>query len=266
MIFLKSIVKLHEVSNEKYPFSLPVLENFKELNFLKPVTIFCGDNGSGKSTFLEIIGLCAGSIRISNKPMKEDREFENLSYAAKYFKLSWTLKNKKGFFLRSEDFIEYVKNFDKTKESMSESLKEVESEYKGRSQFSKNLARMPYCNSLYAMNNMYNGDLNEKSHGESYLEFFRSRIKPSGLYILDEPEAPLSPLNQIGFLAAINEMVKQNCQFIIATHSPILMAYKDAQIYEMSGNKINSVKYSDIESVRFLRSFLNNPDKYLRYI
>ncbi|NJN55708.1 MAG: AAA family ATPase, partial [Anaerolineae bacterium] len=109
-------------------------------------------------------------------------------------------------------------------------LRRVDQEYAGRSAHAKGLARMPFAGQLHEMRQQYGRDLNTYSHGESFLELFQSRLQPGGLYLLDEPEAPLSPTRQLTLLSMIKQMVAQNCQFIIATHSPLLMAYPDAAI------------------------------------
>jgi predicted ATPase len=117
------------------------------------------------------------------------------------------------------------------------------------------------------MERRYGADLDANSHGESYFRLFRSRFVPNGLYLLDEPEAPLSPMRQIGLLAMIKMMVEEhNAQFIIATHSPILMAFPDATIYSFDTAPVRAVAYQDLEHVSVTREFLANPQRYLRHI
>jgi predicted ATPase len=125
---------------------------------------------------------------------------------------------------------------------------------------------MAYARELAAMQEQYGRQLNNFSHGESFLELFQSRFRPNGLYLLDEPEAPLSPAHQLTFLSLLKQMVAQKCQFIIATHSPILMAYPEATIFSFDESPIQSVAYDDLEHVAITRSFLNNPDQYLRHL
>lgn len=268
MVFLRSISYNKPEGKEPfiYPLSIPLLRDFHVMEFNTPVTLLVGDNGSGKSTLLEIISSSVNGIRIADKELQEDEEFRNFIEVSKFFKLSFSIKNKKGFFLRAEDFINYTRNFGDTRKKMQQEIEDTDERFKNNSPYARSLAKLPYYSSLYQMDSMYEGQLNEKSHGESFLEFFRSRLKPDGLYILDEPEAPLSPYNQIALMTIIKEMVKRNCQFIISTHSPMLMAYKDATIYELKGSNIDRVKYEEIESIKILKSFINNPDKYLRYL
>lgn len=252
--------------NDEYPFNIPLVRSFTKIAFDAPITILVGENGTGKSTLLEAIACAVGSITISDIDIIKDREFEYARALSKHLKLSWTIKTNKGFFLRAEDFINYLRKLHIMKTDMEQELADVDNRFHGRSQYARDLARMPYTRSLYEMKNMYNGDLESKSHGESFLEFFSARFIPNGLYILDEPETPLSPMNQFAFMAMLKEMINQNSQFIIATHSPIIMAYPGATIYDLNDLPIKKTDYMDIESVKFFKSFLNNPEGFLRYL
>jgi len=268
MFHLKEVSYLNKVHglNSVYPFNIPLMKSFTKIAFDTPITILVGENGTGKSTLLEAIACAVGSITIGDIDINTDREFESARALSKNLKLSWTIKTNKGFFLRAEDFINYLRQLHIMKTDMEKEMADVEDRYHGRSQYARSLARMPYARSLYEMKNMYNGDLESKSHGESFLEFFSSRFIPNGLYILDEPETPLSPMNQFAFMAMLKEMVNQNSQFIIATHSPIIMAYPGATIYDLNDLPIKKSNYLDIESVRFFKSFLNNPEGFLRHL
>lgn len=116
------------------------------------------------------------------------------------------------------------------------------------------------------MKDKHGEGLETKSHGESFLELFNSRFRPNGLYILDEPETPLSPMKQLAFISMLKEMVKENAQFIIATHSPILMAIPDATIISFDQAPIREVGYNELEHVNLTKDFLNNPEGYLRHL
>jgi predicted ATPase len=116
------------------------------------------------------------------------------------------------------------------------------------------------------MEQRYGVDLDANSHGQSFLRLFQSRFVPGGLYLLDEPEAPLSPQSQLALLAMIGEMVAQHAQFIIATHSPMVLAYPDAQIYSFDSIPIRPVAYEALDHVRLTRDFLNAPDRYLNQL
>ena len=142
----------------------------------------------------------------------------------------------------------------------------MDSEYAGRSKLAKDLAKLPHANELHAIKKRYGEGLDSRSHGESFLALFQSRFVPNGLYLLDEPEAPLSPIRQLAFLSALKQMIAEESQFIIATHSPIIMAFPDAEILSFDGGQIRKVKYDDLEHVTLTREFLNDPKTYLRHL
>ena len=123
---------------------------------------------------------------------------------------------------------------------------------------------MPHAHTLGDLERLYANDLARRSHGEGYLDFFSSRLKPDGLYLLDEPEAALSPFNQLVLLHLLQDAAEQRCQFLVATHSPVLLACPDAAIYEMSEAGMQRRGYRELESVRFLKAFLADPERLLR--
>ena len=151
-----------------------------------------------------------------------------------------------------------------TREELQADLESVERDYVDRSETARQYARSAYAGQLGQMQREYGKDLDARSHGESYLALFQARFVPGGLYLLDEPETPLSPLRQLSFLVMLKNMVAQNAQFIIATHSPIIMAFPGAVILNFDGDKIKQVYYQDLEHVCITKSFLENPDLYLR--
>jgi predicted ATPase len=153
-----------------------------------------------------------------------------------------------------------------TKEEFQQDLENIDEEYKGRSNYAKALASMPYNGQLADMQRRYGDGLDSYSHGESFLTLFQSRFVPDGLYLLDEPEAALSPMRQLTFLAALKQMVAENSQFIIATHSPILLAFPDAQILQFADGKIQEVKYNQLEHVQLTKDFLNSPESFLKHL
>ena len=125
---------------------------------------------------------------------------------------------------------------------------------------------MPALTSLHEMERRYGIDLDENSHGQSFLKLFRSRFVPGGLYLLDEPEAPLSPQSQLGLLAMIGDMVRQDAQFIIATHSPILLGFPNATIYSCDRAPIERVPFEELDHVVITREFLNAPGRFFKHL
>lgn len=249
----------------QYPFNLPLLRGLEEMRFSAPVTFFVGENGTGKSTLLEALACAAEMITVGSESVKTDHSLVHARELAKYLRLAWTKRTRKGFFLRAEDFFGYAKRQNELRAEMESDLLEIEHEYRERSEYAKALARMSTSGQLGDMRRRYGGGgLDAYSHGESFLTLFQSRFVPDGLYLLDEPEAPLSPLRQLTLIAAIKEMEAQNGQFIIASHSPILMAYPGAEIFHFSEGRIERARFDDLEHVRLMRDFLNNPDAFLR--
>jgi predicted ATPase len=249
-----------------FPFDVPVIRALTELSFDTPVTFFVGENGSGKSTVLEAIALSARLPTVGSAPASDDETLEAQRAFAKTLKLVWNQKRRAGFFLRAEDFFGFTKQLTTLRSEMQQRLAHLEAEYRERSEYAKRLAQGPAAGSLADMERRYGVDLDAHSHGQSFLKLFQSRFAPGGLYLLDEPEAPLSPQSQLALMTMIADMVAQNAQFVVATHSPILLAYPGARIYSFDGGTIQSVEYGELEHVALTRDFLNAPQRYLRHL
>jgi len=259
--------RLGEQTRPDYPFSVPAIAGLTEIEFTTPVTFLVGENGSGKSTFMEALAVAARSVTVGSADAHWDDSLKPLQTLARMFKLTWAKRTHKGFFLRAEDFFGFAKRMGQMRAEMEGELATIDREYVGRSDKAKSLAALPYRNELAAMERRYGVDLTARSHGESFLNLFQSRFVPDGLYLLDEPEAPLSPLRQVGFLALLNEMVTtHNAQFIIATHSPILMAFPGATILNFDSAPVRPVRWDELEHVAITRSFLNDPGAYLQHL
>jgi predicted ATPase len=150
------------------------------------------------------------------------------------------------------------------KAELRERIAEIEREYEERSDLARGLALGPAYGSLEAIDGRYGGDLDGRSHGQSFLTLFQARFVPGGLHLLDEPEAPLSPQSQLGLIALMQEMIEQGGQFIIATHSPILLAFPGATIYTFDRTPPERISFEEIEHVNLTRAFLNDPQSFLR--
>jgi predicted ATPase len=268
MIHLQSLTPRPFLESDlgDFPFTVPVVRSLAEIKFTTPVTFFVGENGSGKSTVMEALACAVESITVGSESVKTDKTLAPVRRLAKYFKLAWTKRTRKGFFMRAEDFFGYARSMRETREELEEEYNNVERDYKGRSKYAADLARSAYAGQLSAMQNRYGKDLDNFSHGEAFLTLFQARFVPGGLYLMDEPEAALSPSRQLSFLSALKQMVENEAQFIIATHSPIILAYPDAQILQFREGAIREVKYNDLEHVNLTRDFLANPEAFLRYL
>lgn len=255
-----------ETLPDHFPFTVPAIRSLGRLDFTSPVTFLVGENGSGKSTLLEGVAAAAGSINIGSDAVERDRSLASVRPLANYLKLSWSKKTRRGFFMRAEDFFGFVRKLNEVKEGLEQDLDRVDREYSGRSATARDFARLAYTSELHSLRKDYGQGLDARSHGESYLHFFQARFSPGGLYLLDEPEAPLSPLRQLSFLVMLKSMVEQQAQFIIATHSPILMAFPGATILNFEAGKIEAVQYEALEHVQITRSFLTDPERYLNHL
>lgn len=231
-----------QIDWQEYPFSLPIIRNFKALTFPNQVTFFVGENGTGKSTILEAIAIQAGfgyegGNRNINFKTNNDQSVELLS---EQMILSWRLKLTNGYFFRAESFFNLANYIDLISKDQGPEI--TYKPYGGKS-------------------------LHVQSHGESFLAFFKTRINQSGLFIFDEPEAALSPQRQLALLSIMHQMCKNpQTQFIIATHSPILLAYPNATIYSCDSHQLTKIAYEDTDHYQLTKNFLNNPARYLNHL
>ncbi|AFS78148.1 putative ATPase, AAA-type [Gottschalkia acidurici 9a] len=216
-----------------YPFSLDSVKNLFNIELHPKVTFIIGENGTGKSTILEAIAVSYGFNPEGGTKNFNFSTKETHSDLHEYIRLIKGIRKPKGgFFLRAESFYNLATNVDNIGAISS---------YGGKS-------------------------LHNQSHGESFFSVFINRFIGNGLYILDEPEAALSPSRQMAMLSRINHLVKENSQFIIATHSPILMAYPDSIIYELNEYGFNKIKYEDTEHYQITKAFLNNTENMLNIL
>lgn len=236
-LFVKSIIynKSTVENHNKYPFNIPALNDLERLDLNKNVTFFIGENGTGKSTLIEAIAV---NLKINPEGGTQNFCFNTKnthSNLSNYITLasSWNIPKTK-FFLRAESFYN------------------VASE----------IQRLAEEDGFYSLYDSYGGNLHECSHGESFIKLVQNRFTDHGLYILDEPEAALSPMRQMSLLCLIDKLVKEGAQFIISTHSPILLSYRNSDIYDLN-NSFKKVQYEDTEIYRTYKMFLDNPDKML---
>lgn len=219
----------------RYPFDIPAVRAIEDVRFAEHVTILVGENGSGKSTLLEAIAVAMGfnpeggssafrfETRASHSPLHEALR-----------PIRSALPPKDGFFLRAESFYNVATNI----EELAGGAPEFFENYGGKS---------PH----------------EQSHGEAFLALFLHRFRGEGLYLLDEPESALSPSRQLALLVRMHDLVKSASQLILATHSPLLMAYPGARIYHLDEAGLREVAYEDTEHFRVTRAFLDDRETML---
>ncbi len=246
MLFAKYISEIrfdNNLDENSYLNDLPVIKFLSEktrLSFDSNITFFVGENGTGKSTLLEAIAVAYG---FNAEGGSQNFTFSTNATHSELFKHIDIGKKgfpKDGFFLRAESLYNVATNIDDMDKLASFDPLVIES-YGGVS-------------------------LHRQSHGESFLSIVQNRFFGNGLYILDEPEAALSPMRLLSLMIEIDKLVKNNSQFIIATHSPILMSFPNADIFEFSKNGIIKVDYQDTEHFKITKGFLDNPEKMFNFL
>lgn len=224
-------------SFNKYPFNIKIIKNFEELEFDSQVTFLIGENGIGKSTFIEALAV---SLDLPAEGGTENFRYETkntTSELSKYLRIGIYNKPKTKFFLRAESFYN----------------------------FSSEVERLVEEDGFDTLYKSYGGNLHECSHGESFLKLIQNRFTDHGLYILDEPEAALSPQRQLTLLYLIDELAKKGSQFIIATHSPILISYRDGKILDLNNN-FKEIKYRDTDIYSLYKMYLDEPENMQHHL
>jgi predicted ATPase len=270
MVLLLNSVRSREFFEEDrgYPFEVPVIQSFDELELTAPVTFFIGENGSGKSTLLEAIAAAAGSITVGGNDIRTDETLEPARRLGAKLILSWSKRSHRGFFMRSEDFFNYASRNRQAVTELDEMAREYAEERArgGGRNYGLQLAEGAVRGQRAALVSKYGEDLDARSHGESFFKLFQSRFVPGGLYLLDEPDTALSPQRQLALLSMLKQMVAEDAQFIIATHAPILLAFPGATILSFDDGEITPIAYEATSHVTLTRSFLSDPERYLRQL
>lgn len=218
----------------EYPFTIPAFRDLEQIEFASNITFLVGENGSGKSTLIEAIAYRCGFNTAGGGRNNTYQVTSSESALGESIRLSWAPKVSDGFFLRAESFYNFATHIDELDDSRKYGA------YGGKS-------------------------LHHQSHGESFLSLFVNRFRGKGIYLLDEPEAALSPARQLALLQVLREMEQEGqSQFIIATHSPILLAYPGAQILDFDASPVQRIEYEDTPHYQITKGFLDNRELYLR--
>lgn len=239
--FIKEIkINWNKINKDSYLRNIPSLQHLNSLCFNKNVTFFAGENGSGKSTLLEAIAVAYGfnaeggtkNYRFST--YESHSELHNAITVVKGSRKPW-----RNYFLRAESFYNVASKAEEYRDG--ECLEVYYSKYGGKS-------------------------LHQQSHGESFMNLIQANFSDNGIYILDEPEAALSPQRQITMLMEIYKLSKNGAQFIIASHSPILLGLPGAEILSFDSGKLHSCDYLETESYQLTEMFINNREYFLEHL
>ncbi len=258
MPFLKS-VSFPKLSGSAFPYNVPSIKNLDSIEFNSPVTFIIGDNGTGKSTLIETIACWLQLPHMDGNSYSKE-SFSAARKLAMDLKVEWNIDLPTGFFFRAEDFGDYMNSVDR---------KEVElrRQFDVDDEVDEKILQQMLDNAnhqKYQMKRNYGQDLQTFSHGEAYLHILQKQLERKGIFILDEPEAALSPNRQLSLIHLIKNHVKKgNAQYIIASHSPILMAFPNAALYEITEEKFERKQLEDIDHFFITKSFLNNPEIFL---
>ena len=228
-------------SYDHFPLNLPVIQNFQEFSFHPNVTYIIGENGMGKSTLLEGIAIALGFNPEGGTLNFNFSNYDSHSNLDQYLRLAKGVnKAKDSFFFRAETFYNLATNIESLDNEPLGGSKIIDS-FGGKS-------------------------LHQQSHGESFFAAFIERFGGNGMYILDEPEAALSPLRQLSMLARINDLVNQGSQFIISTHSPIIMAYPNAKIIQLTEDGMSESTLEETNHYSIMKQFFEDKDRLLHHL
>lgn len=259
------LAALHINTDKKhpYPYNVPAILAAKQIDLSNPVTFFIGENGSGKSTLLEAI-----AYRLRLTQMDQGGYIKKSYDAARsllpYLELKWNIERSSGFFFRAEDFGDYMNSVHRVDvnlhNQMAEDLEDIPAHIMQQMKDSANYQ-------LHSMRKKFGQEIDSFSHGEGYMHIMNQMVNRPGIYILDEPEAALSPSRQLELMYFIHQHCKKHpSQFIIATHSPMLMAYPDAAIYEITESGMTLTPLEKTDHFSITQSFLSNPQMYFRHL
>jgi predicted ATPase len=265
MLFLSSLRRRPDAAVDltRFPWSPPLVRDLEDVEFAAPVTFLVGENGSGKSTLLEGIAAGMEAVAAGSHDLKRDPSLQAARDFAAGFIFARHRHARTRLFLRAEDVFGYT---GRLTADMAE-LRTIEQELAQLPEGSgRDRATAMARGERAALTRRYGENPDARSHGETFLTLLRTRLVPNGLYFLDEPETPLSPSRVLALIALLAECVVQGCQFVIATHSPILMALPGATILLAEGGVLRPAAWDDLEHVRVTRAFLANPDRVLRQV
>jgi predicted ATPase len=265
-VFVTAFRRRHGVRTDgAFPWTVPALHALRELRFDAPVTFLMGENGCGKSTLLEALAVATEATAAGAEDVDADATLAGARRLAAAFEADERGVPRVRSFFRAEDAFGFTKRVEREMQAIDAEADAMLRDDKA-SDFRRRLGANITRSSRGVLARKYGDDPHARSHGETFLGILRGQLQPGGLYLLDEPETPLSPTRVLTLLTILLRATASGSQFIIATHSPILAAFPGASIRVFDGDRILETPYEELEHVRITRDFLNAPGRYLRYL
>ncbi len=261
-MFLDRITRRPGHVGEGFPWTVPLIAQLQDLHLTSAVTFLVGENGCGKSTLLEGMAWGADATAVGSHSLETDPTLGSARRFHEGFRFARSAKAYTRLFLRAEDVFGFTGRVTRDIAALRADAEEF-----GRTMrpgYGRTLAVGSARAQESQLTQAYGADPDARSHGETFLKVLDKRLAPDGLYFLDEPETPLSPSRVLALIIMIQDMVAKGCQFVIATHSPILLALPGATILEVVDGRLTAAVWNDLEHVRVTRAFLNDPDAMLR--
>ncbi len=256
-LFLASVrLARDEATEGAFPWTLPIVRAFDRLAFTAPVTFFVGENGSGKSTLLEAIAVACHAVALGGHDLGSDPTIGPARMLGAALIAGRSGKPQSTLFMRAEDVFGYTQRLSREMADLGSTA----------ASFAGTRAYGYVAAQKRALASRYGAEPDARSHGETFLALLAARLVPAGLFFLDEPETPLSPVRVLGLLTMLADACATGSQFVIATHSPILMALPGAALFAFADGAIAPTAWDEVDHVRVTRDFLNAPERYLRHI
>jgi predicted ATPase len=261
-MFLDRVTRRPGFAGEGFPWTVPLVACLEDLRFTTAVTFLVGENGSGKSTLLEGLAWGMDATAVGSRNLSLDPTLASARLFPQGFRFGRSAHARTRLFLRAEDVFGFTGRVADDMAGLRAEATELGATM--RPGFGRSLAVGTLLGQAGALAHKYGDNPDGRSHGETFLHILQERLHGDGLYLLDEPETPLSPTRVLALMIIIEDLVCRGCQFIIATHSPILLALPGATILLAENGVLAPAAWNDLEHVRVTRAFLNDPASVLR--
>lgn len=265
-MFLSSIRrKPGYAADEVFPWTLPLIRNLDELEFKAPITFFVGENGAGKSTLLEGIAAGMDAAAVGSEGIRYDETLIAARELARGFTFVRKATPQRKVFMRAEDVFGFTKRLQNEMQELKDMAEDFRTSF-AEGTYAQMLAVGTAEGQRHALISRYGENPDARSHGEAFLAILQARLFQKGLYFLDEPEGPMAPTRILALMILLREGVAKGSQFVITTHSPILMAMPGSEVFCFEDGRIERKPYEEVEHVRITKAFLDNPELFLEHL